>query len=165
MMYILNKVDYRIWYNKTMKNLSSNKGFTLVEMLVVIAIIGILSASVLVALGPSRDKARDARIISAVAQVRSLMEVYFNPSDSTYNITILITKPEFTAVLKEVTDNQATSVNLTNRGLKITPTTGTPKIFSVSAQLNSGKWWCSDSTGFSGQTNAIGADTCILQTP
>ncbi len=55
-------------------------GFTLIEMLVVIAMIGILSAVVLTALGPSRDKAKDARIISDVNQARAIAETYYNPT-------------------------------------------------------------------------------------
>lgn len=140
-----------------MKNL--NKGFTLVEMLVVVAIIGILSASVLVALGPAREKAKDARIISAVGQVRSLMEVYFNPSKGAYDITTLITKAEYTAADNEVNNNQ-TGSNVITKKLQINPITGFSSTFSVSAQLNSGKWWCADSTGFSGQRNSVGVIAC-----
>ncbi len=49
-------------------------GFTLIEMLVVVAIIGILSSVILTALGPARNKAKDARIIEEVNQVRSFLE-------------------------------------------------------------------------------------------
>ena len=55
-------------------------GFTLIEMLVVVAVIGILASVTLVALGPSRAKARDARIISAVSQARLIAEASFNGS-------------------------------------------------------------------------------------
>jgi len=51
-------------------------------MLVVIAIIGILAAVVLIALGPARNKARDTRIISDVDQARALAETQYNGSFS-----------------------------------------------------------------------------------
>jgi len=57
---------------------SLNKGFTLVELLVVIAIIGILSTLLLLQLGVARAKARDARRIADINQVRSAIELYFD---------------------------------------------------------------------------------------
>lgn len=60
-------------------------GFTLVEMLVVIAIIGILSATVLTALGPARNKAKDARIISELNQIRAIAETVYDGSYIDFN--------------------------------------------------------------------------------
>lgn len=54
------------------------RGFTLVEMLVVIAIIGILASVVMVGLGGSRARARDAERISHIAEIKFALELYYN---------------------------------------------------------------------------------------
>ncbi len=59
-------------------NMKNRKGFTLVEMLVVIAVIGIISTVALTALGPARNKAKDTRIISGLNQVRALAETLYS---------------------------------------------------------------------------------------
>jgi len=56
-------------------------GFTLIEMLVVVAIIGLLSSVVVVGLGSARQNARDARRISDIRQIQNVLEVYY--ADST----------------------------------------------------------------------------------
>jgi prepilin-type N-terminal cleavage/methylation domain-containing protein len=64
----------------------SKKGFTLIEMLIVIAIIGILSSILLVGLGAFRGRGRDARRISDLRQVQNALELYFNQT-GTYPAT------------------------------------------------------------------------------
>lgn len=55
----------------------NKKGFTLVEMLIVIAIIAILSSLVLVGIGRFRPGAYDAQRISDLQKVQSYLEIYY----------------------------------------------------------------------------------------
>ena len=64
------------FFNTKIKN-QNNRAFTLIELLVVVAIIGILSSVVLASLNTARAKARDARRISDLRQIRIALEAYF----------------------------------------------------------------------------------------
>jgi prepilin-type N-terminal cleavage/methylation domain len=55
---------------------SDRGGFTLIELLVVISIIGVLSGMVLVGMTGVRGKARDARRVSDIRQIRTAVEMY-----------------------------------------------------------------------------------------
>lgn len=61
-----------------MKQKASRRGFTLIEMLIVIAIIGILSSIVLVGLGPVQRRGRDARRQSDLHGAQTALELYYN---------------------------------------------------------------------------------------
>jgi prepilin-type N-terminal cleavage/methylation domain-containing protein len=53
------------------------KGFTLIEVLVVIAIIGIFVSVIFASLSSARESARDARRIAQLAQVQRAIESYY----------------------------------------------------------------------------------------
>ena len=55
----------------------SEKGFTLIEILVVVAIIGLLSSIVMAALSTARVKARDSRRLSDILQIKKALELYY----------------------------------------------------------------------------------------
>ena len=55
-----------------------SKGFTLIELLVVIAIIGLLASIITTAVNGARVKARDARRLSDIKQVKSGLDLYYS---------------------------------------------------------------------------------------
>jgi prepilin-type N-terminal cleavage/methylation domain-containing protein len=54
------------------------KGFTLIEILIVVAIIAILASIVLVGLGPTQQSGRDARRLSDLHEIQNGLELYYN---------------------------------------------------------------------------------------
>lgn len=114
------------------------KGFTLIELLVVIAIIGILSSIVLVALGGARDKAKDARIIADMSQIRSLAELLYSTDYS----ALVVSQTDYAALAEDVS-SQGGTVTLRNGGDSYCAWSG----------LNSGAYYCVDSTGVAEETS------------
>jgi type II secretion system protein G len=57
---------------------TTSKGFTLMEMMLVIFIIGVLSTVVITGLSSSRMKARDDERVADLAQLQLALEMYYN---------------------------------------------------------------------------------------
>lgn len=63
---------------------SKNKGFTLIELLVVVAIISLLSSVVLSSLNSARAKARDARRMSDLQQIRNALNLHASDNNGSF---------------------------------------------------------------------------------
>ncbi|MDD5430639.1 MAG: type II secretion system protein [Candidatus Pacebacteria bacterium] len=60
-----------------MNEIKSNKGFTLIEVLVVISIIGLLASVILIGLGGFRARGRDAKKVSELKTIQNGLELYY----------------------------------------------------------------------------------------
>jgi len=56
----------------------NRKGFTLIEILIVVAIIAILASIVLVGLGPTQQSGRDARRLADLHEIQTGFELYYS---------------------------------------------------------------------------------------
>lgn len=59
-----------------------NKGFTLIEILIVVSIIGLLTSATLLGLGTFRQTGRDARRMSDLRQIQNALELFYAKSSS-----------------------------------------------------------------------------------
>jgi prepilin-type N-terminal cleavage/methylation domain-containing protein len=133
------------------KNLS---GFTLIEMLVVVAIIGILSSVILTALGPARNKAKDARIIEEVNQARAFAES--TAAGSSY-VSLPTVRPDSVATIADPNlQSLASDIQTQGGGLYIEKALYPPYtwyiVFSalntlVGPQANETQYYCVDNSG------------------
>lgn len=120
--------------------MKQNKGFTLIEMLVVVGMIGVLAAAVLTALGPSRQKARDTRVISGLNQIAAIAETGFNGN----------AYPPDLAAIKALTGGTTAVDDIKAiAGSDPTYTIGAANsaTFAISSVLPSGGNYCVDSSG------------------
>ena len=131
--------------------MKKEKGFTLVELLVVVSVIAILASTVLVNLRGARERAMDTRIISSLGQVRAVAEIIQSRTGvytelcggGAVGATLSSTTPDGLNVLRADID--------TNNGAGAPPACHADAAsYCVSSQLNeapTAAFWCINSAG------------------
>lgn len=141
-------------------------GFTLVELLMIIAIIGILASVILTSVNSSRMKAKDALVKSSIIQATVSIEKYFESSnfngDLTCNATTCgsDTYANESVEKKEIADiSKYINSMVTGSGLWVVSGSGGYQVFSrlpSTKNINTNGidliWFCADSTGKTGMT-------------
>lgn len=128
------------------------RGFTLLELLMVIAIIGILSEIVLASLSQTRSKGADAAVISDLKTIQTQAAIY-QSTDGTYGVGVTATAADCTAgVFSDSTLTKALG-GITDRG--VTPicillsdgSNATGYVAAASLVSDTTKYFCVDSAG------------------
>lgn len=146
--------------------LQLKKGFTLVELLIVIAIIGVLSSIVLNALSGARTKAADSKIKQQLVGFRRAAEIfYYNQTPNSYGVTVSNSCSTAGSVFASQSTNDGNPYSYLNTWAGITTPSqitcySTGSAYAVSISLSSG-YWCVDSTNTSKSRNsAITSTAC-----
>ena len=87
------------------KKIKLNRGFSLVELLVVITIIAILSVTAYIAFGGQTAKARNTKRIESLSTIQSALEIYAVNNDNQYpsgDITALATAFDTAGLMDEI---------------------------------------------------------------
>ena len=131
--------------------MNTRRGFTLIELLVVIAIIGILASIVLVSFPSATKRARDARLKTAIEQMRTIMVYTFGNSGNYDSFASNTT--EMRPLATDVDKNRWTGSN-TYFNISRAPNTNstTACIWAALNEKNGATWFCVDSLGNAGVT-------------
>lgn len=140
------------------------KGFTLLELLVVVAILGILSAVVMTSLSSAKNKGNDASTKAQLSKIRDWAEQYYqnNNNYSTFCSSATIGLPS-TDIPSLLAKSSGAASFVSTLGTPGTATTiichESPNGWALAAPLKSeAGYWCVDVLGFSGKrTNPLAA--------
>ena len=131
------------------------EGFTIIELLAVIAIVGVLFAIVLVRTGYVRKEGEDATVKTALREVRNAGELYYNDTET------------YEGVCDTTDDTLAESGDFKRIEDYIDQHNGPDGVigcqesengYAVISSLNLGNCWCVDSQGAGREVELLASD-------
>ncbi len=164
---------------KLQKGFIAQAGFTLIEMLVVISLIGILAALALVSFGASQKQARDTTRKSDMRQYQTALEMYGNltgglfPSRtsavSSYSILCgdlnVRLEPDITCSEDPKVQSDATyyTYKYISNGTSGTASATTYVLWSKIENSSTTSYWVTCSNGKVGESSSVpSSDTCPI---
>jgi len=129
--------------------MNKSKGFTIIELIVVIAIIAVLAAIVLVNVTQYINKGKDASIKGNLSSMMTIAASYYDDNTSNYigldNAAKGGSSATFVAGVTAVNDANGTA-NDVSKNI-------TSSKYCVQSALLTGGNWCVDSTGYKGTSS------------
>ena len=136
-----------------MKSLKTQKGFTLIELMIVVAIIGILAAIALPKFAQMLEKANVGNCKGNLGAIRSAASIYYGDNGGNWPVTVSVsTGFFFSAYLDAIKGCPCKQIaSGVNSGPGSVPGTAAdvtyaPAVNMVPAAVGSG-WWYNSSTG------------------
>lgn len=135
---------------KIKKDLFGKKGFSLVELLVVITIIGVLSTIILSGISNSRSRAYDSKVKQQLSSFRTAAEIYFTNQNG-YGPEVNICTAGIFNDVDPVNGSPGLYIAAGNiPSFTQTICGSTDSAYALKATLYSGsEYWCVDSRGAS----------------
>lgn len=109
------------------------KGFTLIELMIVIIVVGILATFILVALSGARNSAEDSRRRGAVSQIRTFSSVHYSIEGNFSGMKEAGDLSEIISKYDEVTGEE-----------KLLRMIVSPGEFCAEIELTGGEFFCTD---------------------
>ncbi|KKR10062.1 MAG: hypothetical protein UT37_C0006G0029 [Parcubacteria group bacterium GW2011_GWA2_39_18] len=130
-------------------------GFTLLELMVVIVIIGLVATMTLVVIYTSKNRAKKARIVSNLDQIRKAAELFYNSNN--YSYMGLGDAPGI-SILGEDMSWQGGQLN-------VSPDSDSYVAYSAYPGAETGHYWCVDDKGNSQDVGYVPGSDCKSAAP
>ena len=125
------------------------KGFTLIELMIVVAIIGVLAAVAIPKFANLIKKANEAACKGQLGAVRSAMSIYYGDQEGVWPLTPGGICPTY---LQAIPDCKSGAAGITTKATCYTESDGTEDIIVSAVGDYTGGWWYNAGTTNSGGT-------------